>query len=588
MMSKLVGAAVVTALVVLVVSGTLPPYWITLLNYLGIAALVALGLVLLTGVGGMTSFGHAAFVGFGAYTTALLTTGAEISPWIGLIASTATTAVAALILGSLTVRLHGHFLALGTLAWGVSIFYVFGGASFFGGHDGLSGIPPLKLGSYNLVEPSTYLIVVASVLGLSLLAVSNLLRGRTGRAIRALRRNREAAQAFGVDIPATKLIVFVVSAILAGLAGWLYAHFQRSIAPSMFGVNAGVEYLLMAVVGGSGRLAGAILGSAVVTVLRDQLQNFLPLVFGGSGNFQTIAFGALLVLLLQVAPKGLWPMIAGPPSSRRVDTSKVSISDLARRERPEPGRSLLRVDRIEKSFGGLKAVNDVSFEVRSGEVVGLIGPNGAGKSTTFNLICGSLPLSGGEISFCGHSISGATPRQIAEAGIARSFQHSNIEPEASVVDNVALGGHTRGRAGILSAIFGLDTKEEASIFAEAERQLARVGLSDRAHDAAGDLALGQLRLLEVARALMLDPVLLLLDEPAAGLRFAEKVALATLLRQLKSEGVTVLVVEHDMEFLLNLVDRVVVLDFGKKLVEDSPQAIRSNERVIEAYLGGVE
>ena len=588
MMSKLVGAAVVTALVVLVVSGTLPPYWITLLNYLGIAALVALGLVLLTGVGGMTSFGHAAFVGFGAYTTALLTTGAEISPWIGLIASTATTAVAALILGSLTVRLHGHFLALGTLAWGVSIFYVFGGASFFGGHDGLSGIPPLKLGSYNLVEPSTYLIVVASVLGFWLLAVATLLGGRRGRAIRALRRTRGAAQFFGVDIPATKLIVFVVSAILAGLAGWLYAHFQRSIAPSMFGVNAGVEYLLMAVVGGSGRLAGAILGSAVVTVLRDQLQNFLPLVFGGSGNFQTIAFGALLVLLLQVAPKGLWPMIAGPPSSRRVDTSKVSISDLARRERPEPGRSLLRVDRIEKSFGGLKAVNDVSFEVRSGEVVGLIGPNGAGKSTTFNLICGSLPLSGGEISFCGHSISGATPRQIAEAGIARSFQHSNIEPEASVVDNVALGGHTRGRAGILSAIFGLDTKEEASIFAEAERQLARVGLSDRAHDAAGDLALGQLRLLEVARALMLDPVLLLLDEPAAGLRFAEKVALATLLRQLKSEGVTVLVVEHDMEFLLNLVDRVVVLDFGKKLVEDSPQAIRSNERVIEAYLGGVE
>jgi branched-chain amino acid transport system permease protein len=588
MTPKLAGSAAVAVLMVLAVSGILPPYWVTLLNYLGIAALVALGLVVLTGVGGMTSFGHAAFVGFGAYTTALLTTGAQLSPWVGLMAATVTTAFAALVLGTLTVRLHGHFLALGTLAWGVSIFYVFGGASFFGGHDGLSGIPPLKFGSYNLVSPSAYLIVVISVLGLSLLAVSNLLRGRMGRAIRALRRNREAAQAFGVDIPGTKLIVFVVSAILAGLAGWLYAHFQRSIAPSMFGVNAGVEYLLMAVVGGSGRLAGAILGSAFVTVLRDQLQNVLPLIFGGSGNYQTIAFGALLVILLQVAPKGLWPMIAGPPSSRRVDTSNVNVSNLVRRARPDPGAPLLKVDRIGKSFGGLKAVDDVSFEVRSGEVVGLIGPNGAGKSTTFNLICGSLPLTNGKLSFSGQSIAGASPREIAAAGIARSFQHSNIEPEASVVENVALGGHTRGRAGVLSAILGLDRMEEASIFAEAERQLARVGLSDRAYDAAGDLALGQLRLLEVARALMLDPILLLLDEPAAGLRFAEKVALAALLRQLKSEGVTVLVVEHDMEFLLNLVDRVVVLDFGKKLVEDTPQAIRSNERVIEAYLGGVE
>lgn len=581
-------AAAFATLLILGVAGALPPYWTTLLNYMGIAALVALGLVLLTGVGGMTSFGQAAFVGFGAYTTALLTTGVGLSPWLCLIASIATTGVAALILGVLTVRLHGHFLALGTLAWGVSIFYVFGGASFFGGHDGLSGIPALKLGPYDLIDPPAFLLVVTFALAISMLAVSNLLRGRTGRAIRALRRNRDAAQAFGVNIPAMKLTVFVASAILAGLAGWLYAHSQRSIAPSMFGVNAGVEYLLMAVVGGSGQLAGAILGSAVVTVMRDQLQNVLPLIFGGSGNYQTIAFGVLLVLLLQLAPKGLWPMIAGRPSQRRIATSSVDADDLARRERPAADGPVLRVQKINKSFGGLKAVNDVSFEVRPGEVIGLIGPNGAGKSTTFNLICGSLSLTAGEISFCGRSLADKSPRQIAEAGIARSFQHSNVEPEASVIDNVALGGHSRGRAGILAAIFRLDRAEEASIFAEAQRQLARVGLSDRAHDAAGDLALGQLRLLEVARALMLDPVLLLLDEPAAGLRFAEKVALAALLRQLKSEGVTVLIVEHDMEFLLNLVDRVVVLDFGKKLVEGSPRAIRNDERVIEAYLGGVE
>jgi branched-chain amino acid transport system permease protein len=269
---KFSGAAAAAALVLLTVSGLLPPYWTVLLDYLGIAALVALGLVLLTGVGGMTSFGQAAFVGFGAYTTALLTGGAAgLSPWIGLIASIAATAFVALILGLLTVRLHGHFLALGTLAWGVSIFYVFGGAAIFGGHDGLIGIPPLELGAYKLVELSAYFGVVACALALSILALSNLLRGRIGRAIRALRRNKDAAQSFGVNVPATKLIVFVVSAVLAGIAGWLYAHFQRSITPSMFGVNAGVEYLLMAVVGGSGRLAGAILGPAVVTVMRDQL-----------------------------------------------------------------------------------------------------------------------------------------------------------------------------------------------------------------------------------------------------------------------------------------------------------------------------
>ena len=560
-----------------------PGFWITLADYVGIAAIVAIGLVVLTGYGGMTSFGQAAFMGFGAYTTAILTTTTSLSPWLALPLALATSGIAALLIGAITLRLSGHYLALGTMAWSVSLYYVVKNLDLFGRNDGISGIPPLSIGELALVSSQAFFPVVWVAVAVALLLTRNLLDSRAGRAIRALRGGAGAASSFGVDLPSTRLLAFTYAAMLAGLAGWLYAHMQRSVNPTPFGLEASIDYLLMAVVGGVGALPGALLGAGLVTVLNDKLQDFLPRLFGHAGNYETIVFGALLVLILQVAPEGLWPLL-----SRRARTRPRHIgaaAPLPRRALPEPGAEILRAEHLQKRFGGLIAVNDVAIHLDAGEIVGLIGPNGAGKSTTFNLLTGVARPTAGSIRILGHDLAHATPQSIARLGVARSFQHVKLVPGMTVLENVALGAHLRGRAGPLSALLRLDRADEAALFAESAAQLARVGLAAEAALPADSLALGQQRVVEIARALCLDPALLLLDEPAAGLRHAEKQELAALLRRLRADGVTILLVEHDMDFVMGLTDRLVVMEFGSKLAEGPAAEIRVNPRVIEAYLG---
>ena len=247
---------------------------------------------------------------------------------------------------------------------------------------------------------------------------------------------------------------------------------------------------------------------------------------------------------------------------------------------------MLSVEGAIKRFGGLVAVNDVSFDVNAGEIIGLIGPNGAGKSTMFNLLTGTAPMSAGRVKFLGRDVSGFAQREIARLGMARTFQHVKLRPHMSLLDNVALGAHSRACCGIVRAGLRLDRAEERQILAEAQSQLERIGLGERGHELAGSLPLGTQRILEIARALAADPVLLVLDEPAAGLRRKEKQALGELLRKLRTEGVTILIVEHDMDFVMKLVDRLVVMNFGSKLVEGLPAAVRADARVQAAYLGG--
>ena len=393
------------------------------------------------------------------------------------------------------------------------------------------------------------------------------------------------AEAMGISTFRYKLTVFVLAAVLAAVSGWLFAFFQRTVNPTPFSLTKGIEYLFMAVLGGVSHVWGAFLGAAVVKLTEDQLQVLLPKLIGSSGNFETIVFGIVIVVVLKYAPDGLWTFVVRklPRADRKRDWE--DAAPLPARDKPAHGELLLQVEAARKQFGGLLAVNDVSFEIRGGDIVGLIGPNGAGKSTTFNLITGVLSLSGGQVRWRGPPIPGLASRDIARHGISRTFQHVKMIPEMTVLENVALGGYLRSRSGTTRAMLRLDRAEERQLFAEAERQLARIGMADRMHELAGNLALGPQRLMEIARALCTDPALLLLDEPAAGLRHKEKQALGEVLRQLKREGMSLLLVEHDMEFVMGLTDRIVVMEFGTKLMEGTPAQVQASPEVRAAYLG---
>jgi branched-chain amino acid transport system permease protein len=437
-----------------------------------------------------------------------------------------------------------------------------------------------------MLDPGTIYYAIWLAVLISALLTMNLLDSRTGRAIRALRRGHVAAEAFGVQTPRTKLLVFIYAAVLAGLSGWLYAHFQRAANPTPFGAQAGIEYLFVAVVGGAGYVWGGVLGAAIVIILKEVLQSYLPMLLHGEGQLETIVFGILLVALLQLAPSGVWPWLISllpfKPARKQPDTT-IALPPRARP--PGAPNVLLEIDGARKQFGGVIAVNDVSFDVQAREIVALIGPNGAGKSTTFNLITGVLRATGGSISLLGKPIYNAPPQEIVDLGVSRTFQHVKLVPDMTVLENVAIGTHLRGRAGALASMFRLDRNDEAALLAEAARQIERVGLTEQIDQPAGSLSLGQQRIVEIARALCADPMLLLLDEPAAGLRHMEKQRLAALLRQLRDGGMSVLLVEHDMGFVMDLADRVVVLDFGTKIAEGTPAAIKSNPDVIKAYLG---
>jgi len=532
----------------------LPEFTVTMFSYIALYSLVAAGLVMLTGVGGMTSFGQAAFVAVGAYATAWVCTSptataalgaivpAALLPWVGLVFGLLLTFAVAWGLGAITLKLSGHYLPLCTIAWGLSLYFLFGNLEFLGGQTGITGVPALTIGGLSLASPRALGPLIWAVLLLALWALHNLLDSREGRAVRALKSGRVMAESMGVDTARYRVKVFVLAALLAALSGWLYAHLQRFVNPTPFNINIGIEYLFMAVVGGSGHLWGAVLGATLITLVKEQLQDLLPKLLGASGNLEVIVFGLLMLFVLQRFAEGLWPTlarVAGRFLKPEPAKPAPAITALDSRKLPPAGELLLEADRVTKRFGGLVANNAVAMTLKAGEVHALIGPNGAGKSTFFNMISGVDDPTEGEVRLLGEPMTGKPSRDFAARGLGRTFQHVRLLGNRSVLENVALGAHRRGHRGWIASMLRLDRAEEAALLAEARRQIERCGLGAHADAPAASLALGPQR-----------------------------------------------VVEHDMEFVMNLADRITVLEFGAVIAEGTPAQVQSNPRVLDAYLGG--
>ena len=555
-----------------------PPFYLNLLVLIGIYGFVATGLTLLTSYTGLVSLGHAAFFGFGAYGAAILAGSYHLDPWLSLLAGTLISAASAYVVGLPLLRLSGHYLALATLAWGMIASTLFTQLAFLtGGSDGYSNVPILSFFGLELVgeERFYYLVLGVSIVGIGMLTA--LLNSRSGRAIRALRSSEVAAASMGVNVNRLKLEVFVLSAAFAGFGGALYAYFLAYIAPSAFDIHVSIRVLAMTMIGGAHPLGGLV-GSAIIVTLDNVLQNVLPNASGQAGQVQIIIYGVVLAALMVVSPRGLAPLLRRLWSARSHVAAAAGAMDAS-----PPARVTLEAVQLERRFGGLVAVEKLSLRVQSGEIVGLIGPNGAGKTTAFNLLSGVLPPTSGQTLLDGADVTGLPAMRMARLGLTRTFQNTALF-DMSVLENVMMGCYSRTRGSVWAGLIGLGRSGEARSKAEALQILQRIGL-DKVDAPAPSLTVGQRRQLEVARALALRPRVLLLDEPAAGLRFAEKQQLSRFLKGLRDEGMALLLVEHDMGLVLNLVDRLVVMNYGKTLAAGEPRQVAQDPVVIEAYLG---
>ena len=571
--------AVLYAAIALLITNT---YYQLMMTLILVWASFGLSWNMFSGYTGLTSFGHAVFFGLGAYTTALGQINFDLSPWILIPIAACIGGLAGLLIGYPTFRLRSHYFALAMLAYPLAILNVF----MWLGYQELT-IPMKREAAASYLQFSDQRIYTLIALGMTIaimLLSRRVERSRFGMALISIKQNEAAAEAAGINTLAWKLRAITLSGAIAGAVGAFYAVVLLVVTPdSVFGMLVSAQALTVTMFGGIGTVWGPVIGAAILIPTGEILQAQLGARFPG---IEGVIYGVAIVVVILVAPEGIYWKVRDLWRRRRASPNAVPAAAGAMHERdgtpaaPEvsfmapqhPGNVILTVRNLSKSFGGLRAVQDVSFNVAQGSILGIIGPNGAGKTTLFNLLNGFQRPDFGEVLLDGKDVIGLKPHQLCDAGVGRTFQIMRPFPRLSVADNVVIGAYVHSR-------------NDADARRLATEAIARVGLLDIADRIAGALTTKQLRLMELARALAGQPRILLLDETLAGLGSDEAAELVAVLQTLAKAGITIVIIEHTMHTMVRLVDRFLVLDHGAVLVEDAPEAVTRDARVIEAYLG---
>ncbi|MCI0755012.1 branched-chain amino acid ABC transporter ATP-binding protein/permease [Teichococcus vastitatis] len=548
---------------------TLVPVW----------AIFGLSWNLLSGMTGLISFGHAAFFGLGAYTVALLFVKAGLTPWLGIPVAGLVGGLSGLLIGLPTFRLRGHYFALAMLAYPLALLNVF----LWLGYQEVS-LPLMRDSGWAFMQFADHRVYILIALGLllaAMLAMRLVERSRYGMALMAIKQNEAAAEAVGIDTRRLKLVTIALSGALAGAIGGFHAVILLVVTPeAVFGMLISAQALTVAMFGGVGTVWGPVLGALVLIPLGETLHARFGAVLPG---IQGVVFGTAIIAVILLAPEGLYWKAADLLRRRRAGSGPEAVPQgregpaapptPAARTAPGPeAPAILRAEGVSKSFGGVRAVREVSFTVRRGEILGVIGPNGAGKTTLFNLLNGFVRPDAGRVLLDGRDVTGVAPNRLCRAGVGRTFQVVRPFARMSVADNVMSGAQVHAASA-----------EEAREMAR--RAMRRVGLGGMEDARAGALSNLDLRLMELARALAGNPRLLLLDETFAGLGAPEVEQLLGVIRGVAAEGVTVVIIEHTLHAMVRLVDRFVVLDNGAVLAEGLPQEVTGNRAVVEAYLG---